>query len=108
MHAVRAGGIATLLLVVTVALWGAAAASSESQSAKYLRFSSYPKRTLPGKTASLSIIGPEKGDVCRLEVKYAAGPFQPGLPPLKMRGGSGTWKWTVPRSTKPGAAHATV
>ena len=108
MNAARALTIAMISLALAAALWGASAASSQSAAAQFLRFSTYPKRTLPGKTATLAITGPEAKDVCKLDVKYAAGPLQPGLRPITIGARPAVWTWKVPRATRPGAARVTV
>ena len=107
MHGARALAIAcaTFSLVLAAAsLAGISSASSGTSGGSILRFSTYPKRTLPGKTASVAITGPTAKDVCSLGVRYAGGPLQPGLRSIMVGARPTVWTWTVPRNAPPGTA----
>ena len=111
MHGARALAIAgaTFSLVLAAAsVAGISSASSGTSGGDILRFSTYPKRTLPGKTASVAITGPTAKDVCSLSVRYAGGPLQPGLRSIRVGARPTVWTWTVPRNAPPGTARVSV
>jgi hypothetical protein len=109
MHPVRALAIATFSFVLAAAsLAGLSSASSGTSGGSILRFSTYPKRTLPGKTVSVAITGPTTKDVCSLTVRYAGGPLQPGLRSITVGARRTVWTWKVPENAPPGSARVSV
>jgi hypothetical protein len=106
MRHVRAFGLVLAILLLAAAAPAVLASGAAGSSG--LGFSSFPKRTLAGGTATVAVSVPRANDRCTLGVAYANGAIQRGLRTLVSRTAGLTWTWTVPPATKSGTAQVSV
>ena len=106
MRPVRAFALVPAILLLAAA--APALLAPGAGGASGLGFTSFPKRTLAGGSATVVVRVPRANDRCTLGVAYPNGTIQRGLRTLVSRTLPLTWTWTVPPATKTGTAHVSV